>query len=79
MNHLVSQRKAKWAAGQRKSLGAEVARDLSAQVWGLQRDQTQRPCLEVSLGLCEGTEYVQGRLSILSGQADGPGAEWWAF
>ena len=40
MNHLVSERKAKWAAGQRKSLGAEVARDLSAQVWGLQRDQT---------------------------------------
>lgn len=47
MNHLVSERKAKWAAGQRKSLGAEVARDLSAQVWGLQRDQTQHPCLEV--------------------------------
>lgn len=30
VNHLVSERKAKWAAGQRKPSGAEVVRDVSA-------------------------------------------------
>jgi hypothetical protein len=67
VNHLISEGKAKWAAGQREPSGAEVARDLSAQVRGLQRDQTKGPCLEVSLGLCEGAEYVQGSSPILSG------------